>query len=123
MNGKRLPQYYRRKHNTHCVKSVRTWSYSGPFLPAFGLNKERYFVYLHIQCGCGKIRQNNSEYGHFSRSDNDLELNTDSISQKTVTSFSYVSFDLGKIFGRLLLTASTTRSFLNPSPPWGTSNI
>ena len=32
----------------HCVKSVRIWSYSGPYFPAFGLN--------------------NSKYGHFSRS-------------------------------------------------------
>lgn len=26
----------------HCVKSVRTWSYSGPNFHAFGLNTERY---------------------------------------------------------------------------------
>ena len=34
---------------THCVKSVRIRSYSGPYFPAFGLN--------------------NTEYGHFLRSD------------------------------------------------------
>ena len=39
-------------HNHHCVKSVRIRSYSGPYFPAFGLN----------------TLQNNSEYGHFSRS-------------------------------------------------------
>ena len=26
----------------HCVKSVRIWSYSGPYFPAFGLTTERY---------------------------------------------------------------------------------
>ena len=30
--------------NTHCVKSVRIWSYSGPFFPAFELNTETYKV-------------------------------------------------------------------------------
>ena len=33
----------------HCVKSARIWSYSGPYLPAFGLNMD----------------QTNSEYGTF----------------------------------------------------------
>ena len=36
----------------HCVKSDRIRSYSGPNYPACGLNTD----------------QNNSEYGHFSRS-------------------------------------------------------
>ena len=31
--------------NVHCAKSVRIWSYSGPYFPAFGLNKERYYVF------------------------------------------------------------------------------
>ena len=30
--------------------------FSGPYFPAFGLNTERYFVSLHIQSECGKIR-------------------------------------------------------------------
>ena len=38
----------------HCVKSVRIWSYSAPYFPAFGLNAD----------------QNTSEYGHFLRSTN-----------------------------------------------------
>ena len=38
---------------THCVKSVRIGSYSGPYFPAFGLNTD----------------QDNSEYRHFLRSD------------------------------------------------------
>ena len=29
----------------HCVKSVRIRSYSSPYLPAFGLNTERYGVF------------------------------------------------------------------------------
>ena len=40
-------------NSTHCVKSVGIRSYSGPYFPAFGLNAD----------------QNNSEYGHFLRSD------------------------------------------------------
>ena len=39
----------------HCVKSVRIWSYSGPYFPAFELREN--------------MDQNNSEYGHFSRGD------------------------------------------------------
>ena len=33
---------------THCVKSMRIRSYSGPHFPAFGLNTERYGVSLGI---------------------------------------------------------------------------
>ena len=36
----------------HCVKRVRIQGYSGPYFPAFELNRD----------------QNNSEYGHFLRS-------------------------------------------------------
>ena len=36
----------------HCAKSVRTQSFPGPYFPAFGLNKERYSVSLHIQSEC-----------------------------------------------------------------------
>ena len=32
----------------HCVKSVRIWSYSGPYFPAFGLTTERYGGSLRI---------------------------------------------------------------------------
>ena len=39
----------------HCVKSVRIWSFSCPYFPAFGLNTERYFVSLHIQSEFGKM--------------------------------------------------------------------
>ena len=47
------PQAHSHNRNVHFVKCVRIWSYSGPYFPAFGLNMD----------------QNNSEYGHFSRSD------------------------------------------------------
>ena len=40
-------------------KSARIWSYSGPHLPACGLNMERYEM---------------SEYNHFSRSDHSKSL-------------------------------------------------
>ena len=40
--------------NQHCVKSVRISSFSVPYFPTFGLNKD----------------QKNSEYGHFSHSAN-----------------------------------------------------
>ena len=39
----------------HCVKSVSIRSYSGPHFSAFGLNTERYSVYLCIQSRCWKI--------------------------------------------------------------------
>ena len=42
--------------NRHCVKSVRIRSFSGPYFPAFGLNRERYGISLRIQTECGKIR-------------------------------------------------------------------
>ena len=41
---------------THCVKSVRIRSYSGPHFPAFGLNMERYSISLRVQSECGKMR-------------------------------------------------------------------
>ena len=37
------------------MKSVRIWSYSGQYFPAFGQNTERYSVSLRIQSECGKI--------------------------------------------------------------------
>ena len=44
--------------------------FSGPYLPAFGLNTERNSVSLRIHSECGKIRaRKNSVFGHFSRND------------------------------------------------------
>ena len=48
----------------HCVKSVRIRRYSDPHFPTFGLNSERYSVQMWENTD-----QNNSEYGHFLRSD------------------------------------------------------
>ena len=54
----------------HCVKSVRIWSFSAPYFRAFGLNKKKmrsispYSVPVR-----GNTGQENSEYGHFLRSD------------------------------------------------------
>ena len=43
--------------------------YSGPHFPAFGLNTERYSVFLRIQSKCGKKRTRKcSLFGHFSQS-------------------------------------------------------
>ena len=42
--------------HSHCVKSVRIRSYSGPYIPAFGLNTEGYEVSLRVQSECGKIQ-------------------------------------------------------------------
>ena len=43
-------------------ESVCIWSYSGPYFPAFGLNKERYSVSLRIQAEWGKIRTRITAY-------------------------------------------------------------
>ena len=40
----------------HCVKSVHIRGYSGPHFSAFGLNREKYGVFLRIQSECGKMR-------------------------------------------------------------------
>ena len=48
---------------SHCVKIVRIQSYSGPYFPEFGLNTD----------------QNNSKYGHFSRSSVEMFTPTRSI--------------------------------------------
>ena len=40
----------------HCIKIVRIRSYSSPHFPTFGLNTERYTVFLRIQSECEKMR-------------------------------------------------------------------
>ena len=40
----------------HCFKSIHIQRFSGPYLPTFGLNTERYGVSLHIQSEFGKMR-------------------------------------------------------------------
>ena len=39
----------------HCVRSVRIWSFSGPYFPAFRLNTE-IWIFLRTQAECRKIR-------------------------------------------------------------------
>ena len=52
----------------HCMKSVRIWSFSSPYFPAFGLNK-RDTEYLSVfSPNAVNTDQKNSEYGQFSRS-------------------------------------------------------
>ena len=48
--------YYSWCYYPHCVKSVHSQSFSGPYFPVFRLNTERYGVSLHIQSEYGKIR-------------------------------------------------------------------
>ena len=38
------------------MKRVRVRSFSGPYFPEFGLNTEKYFVFLRVQPEYGKIR-------------------------------------------------------------------
>ena len=40
----------------HSMKSVYIWSYSGLHFPAFGLNTERYLVFLRVQSEYWKMR-------------------------------------------------------------------
>ena len=48
--------FYTKEQNTHCVKIVHIWSFSGPYFPVLGLNSEIYSVSLRIQSECAKIR-------------------------------------------------------------------
>ena len=51
------------------MKSVQIRSFSVSYFPAFGLNTEKYGVFLRTQSECWKIRtRRNSIFGHFSRS-------------------------------------------------------
>ena len=52
-----------------CVKSVQKRRFLGQYFSVFGLNTERYFVYLRIQSICSKIRTRKIfVLGYFSRS-------------------------------------------------------
>ena len=53
-------------YDTHCVKSARIRCYSGPYF------RTEYREIRNIQSDAGKMqtRQYNSEYEHFSRSEN-----------------------------------------------------
>ena len=41
---------------SHCVKGVRIRNYSGPHVPTFELNEERYSVSLRNQFECEKMQ-------------------------------------------------------------------
>ena len=44
------------KHwNKHCMKSIPIRSFSGPYFPAFCLNRDRYSISFRIQSECGII--------------------------------------------------------------------
>ena len=45
-----------KSRGVQCVKSVHIWRFSGPYFAVFGLNTERYGVYLRIQSKCWKMR-------------------------------------------------------------------
>ena len=62
--------YIKNSSYIHCVRSVRILNYSGPCFPAFGLNMERYGLPYSVRMQ-ENTDQNNSKYGHFSRSDCD----------------------------------------------------
>ena len=47
--------FERISEDAQCVKSVRIRSFSGPYFPAFWLNRERYGVSLCIQSKCREI--------------------------------------------------------------------
>ena len=51
----------------HSMKSVQSWSFSGPLFPAFRLNTDIYKVNFRIQYVCGKIQTrktpNSDNYG------------------------------------------------------------
>ena len=55
---------------THCVKSVRIRSYSGPYFPAFRLKTDILCISPYSVRMQENTDQNNFEYGHFSRSKN-----------------------------------------------------
>ena len=42
--------------DSHCSKSVHTWSFSGLYFPALGLNTKRYSVSVRIQPECQKLQ-------------------------------------------------------------------
>ena len=51
----RLSPGHQDLYQKHCVKSGRIRSIFVPYIPAFGLNTERYSICLHLQFKCGKI--------------------------------------------------------------------
>ena len=50
-----MSHYNSFSYTSHCVKSVRVRSYSGPHFRAFGLNTETHSGSLRIQSECGEM--------------------------------------------------------------------
>ena len=48
--------------NSHCVKNVRIWNYSGLYFSAFGLNTQSYGESLRIKAKYEKIRTSITPY-------------------------------------------------------------
>ena len=70
------------------MKSVRIRSYSDPYFLAFGLNAERCGVSLYSVRMRENADHNNSEYGHFLRSDwEDTKIKDKAQLQEKMTQF------------------------------------
>lgn len=69
----------------HCLKSVLIWSFSCQCFLVFRLNKERYFVSLHIQSIWGQIRTRKTPNisSHISISSVSMETITDTCARET----------------------------------------
>ena len=70
-DNERSPSHLAMIIRPHCIKSVGIRSYSSLYFPVFGLNTEYLSVFSR---NAGKWDQNNSKYGHFSRSTYDTRL-------------------------------------------------
>ena len=81
----------------HCVKSVQIQSFSGPYIPAFGLNAEIYGVNLRIQSKYGKIQtRKNSVFGYFS--DSRLTMKYDGNSNNIILWIKYTDLPKKRVF-------------------------
>ena len=90
-------------HNCHCVKSVQIRSNVWSVFSRIRIEYGRYFVSLHIQSECGKIRTRNySVFEHFSRSVTPPISNLDHwkllYSQVLLNSSSYSAICFGLLF-------------------------
>ena len=61
--------HFAQTSDKQCIKSIRIWSYSGPYFPVFRLNTMRYEVSLYSVQMRENADQINSQYGHFLRSE------------------------------------------------------
>ena len=116
------------KYNViHCIKSVRIRSYSGPYFPAFGLNSDIRSISPYSGRMWENTDQNNSEYGHFSRSNsfiditkslNSFSLNTPHPQPPALQFFSSLQF-LFQIYVRLCAIWYHLNNFKNVKNTYG----